>query len=239
MAVQAWRAFYALCTHIDHQLRLVLGTLREEGLLDDTIILFTSDHGDMLGSHGCWAKRLFYEPSARVPLILLGRAGDARLPVGRVDERLVGLQDVMPTLLDLAGVPVPKTVTGMSLVRRRSRSWLYGESGEGVDATRMIRQGPWKLIYYPEGNQFQLFHVATDPDELNELSPEPRHRGVLDELRSRLRAELYGDDLTWVRGRSWRGLPRRPAGTVLAALRERGRHLVQQRGSHWPPPNVH
>ena len=55
----ARRAFYALCTHIDHQLRVLLGTLREEGELDNTIICFTSDHGDMLGNHGMWAKRLF------------------------------------------------------------------------------------------------------------------------------------------------------------------------------------
>ena len=65
----ARRAFYALCTHIDHQLRVVLGTLREEQILDDTIILFLADHGDMLGDHGLWAKRLFYEGSACVPMI--------------------------------------------------------------------------------------------------------------------------------------------------------------------------
>ena len=72
------RAFYALCTHIDHQLRVVIGTLREEGLLDDTIILFTSDHGDMLGNHGLWAKRLYYERSANVPMILVGGSDETR-----------------------------------------------------------------------------------------------------------------------------------------------------------------
>jgi len=235
-AAQAVRAFYALCSHIDHQLRLVLGTLREEGLLDDTVILFTSDHGDMLGAHGGWAKRLFYEPSARVPMIVLGPAGDPRIEPGRVDDRLVGLQDVMPTLLDLAGLPVPKTLSGRSMVRRSRRAWLYGESGEGLDATRMIRQGPWKLIYYPEGNIAQLFHVETDPDELNDLSGEARHRGILDSMRSQLRSQLYGADRAWVRGSSWRGLPSRPAAEVIAGLRARGRRLIEQRGSHWPPP---
>ncbi len=71
---QIRRAFYALCTHIDHQLRLVIGTLREEMILDNTIICFTSDHGDMLGNHGLWAKRLFYEDSANVPMLLMGSA---------------------------------------------------------------------------------------------------------------------------------------------------------------------
>ncbi len=76
------RAFYALCTHIDHQLRLVIGTLREEMLLDNTIILFTSDHGDMLGDHGLWAKSLFYQGSVNVPMILLGRPCDTDIGVG-------------------------------------------------------------------------------------------------------------------------------------------------------------
>jgi homocitrate synthase len=76
----ARRAFYALCTHIDHQLSVIVGTLREEALLDDTVICFTSDHGDMLGNHGLWAKQLFYEPSANVPLLLVG-ADSAEPPV--------------------------------------------------------------------------------------------------------------------------------------------------------------
>ena len=75
----ARQAFYALCTHIDHQLRVVIGTLREEGLLNNTILLFTSDHGDMLGNHGMWAKRLYYEDSANVPMLLVGAAGDERV----------------------------------------------------------------------------------------------------------------------------------------------------------------
>ena len=108
------RAFYALCTHIDHQFRVVLGTLREEGLLDNTAILFTGDHGDMLGTHGLWAKRVFYEESARVPTILLGPAGDRRTPPGTVDGRLVQLADVMPTLLGFAGVTVPEPVEGLA-----------------------------------------------------------------------------------------------------------------------------
>ncbi|MCB1124434.1 MAG: sulfatase-like hydrolase/transferase, partial [Verrucomicrobiae bacterium] len=100
-------AFYALCTHIDHQLRVVIGTLREEGLLDNTIICFTSDHGDMLGNHGMWAKRLFYENSANVPMLLMGVKDDERVGHHRVENRVVGWQDIMPTLLDLAGVQIP------------------------------------------------------------------------------------------------------------------------------------
>ncbi len=133
------RAFYAQCTHIDHQLRLVIGTLREEQLLDNTIILFSADHGDMLGDHGLWAKRLFYDNVANVPMILVGAAGDRRVGHHRIDTRLVGWQDVMPTLLDLAGIPIPESVDGTSMVGDTQREFLYGECGEDAMATRMVR----------------------------------------------------------------------------------------------------
>lgn len=239
MKLAAQRAHYALCTHIDHQLRLVLGTLREEGLLDDTIILFTADHGDMLGRHGFWAKGLCYEDSARIPLILLGTAGDQRIGLGRVDDRLAGLQDVMPTLLDLAGLPCPPAVTGRSLVSAPRRRELYGECFEGLKATRMICTDRWKLIYYPAGNRFQLFDLANDPHESRDLAADPRHAERLRRLQDRLRRELYGADRAWIRGRRWIGLPPRSREAVLQDLHGQARTLVAQRGSHWPPPAPH
>ena len=119
---QLRQAFYALCTHIDHQLRIILGTLREEDLLDNTIILFAADHGDMLGDFGLWAKRLFYEGSSSIPMILIDQADGARVKARHIDDRLVGLQDIMPTLLDLAGIPIPSTVEGRSMVGDERRS---------------------------------------------------------------------------------------------------------------------
>ena len=126
------RAFYALCTHIDHQLRIVIGTLREEGILDDTIVLIAADHGEMLGDFGLFAKRTYYEGSGCVPMVLMGRAGDQRVGHHRVDDRLVGLQDLMPTLLDLAGIPVPQSCDGLSMVGERRRQTLYGDCLENV-----------------------------------------------------------------------------------------------------------
>ena len=86
----------------------------------------------MLGNHGLWAKRLYYEQSANVPMILLG-GRDGRVPHHTVDDRLVGWQDVMPTLLDLAGIDIPDTVEGLSMVGEERRSYLYGECGEGAN----------------------------------------------------------------------------------------------------------
>ncbi len=223
----AHQAFYALCTHIDHQLRYVLGTLREQGLLDNTVICFTSDHGDMLGDHGQWAKRLLYESSANIPMILLGVRGDPRTAPGQVDERLVALRDVMPTLLDLAGVQVPSSVEGLSMVGEARRSHLYGEISEGPMATRMIHDGRHKLIYYPVGNQRQLFDLADDPREQHDLSDSPAHRPLLDRLEQLLIDELYGSDTGWCRDGRLVGLPALPS---PAPRDDRG--LDGQRGVH-------
>ena len=226
----AWRAFYALCTHIDHQLRVVIGTLREEGLLDNTAVCFTSDHGDMLGRHGMWAKRLFYEPSANIPMILSGPASDQRVGHHRIDDRLVGWQDVMPTLLDIAGIECPKSVEGLSMIGSRARDWLYGEVGEADHATRMIRKGKFKLIYYPAGNCRQLFDLEDDPLEICDLSESPEDRDVLEELTALLASQLYGEDSSWVRDGQLVG---RPARTYRPGP---NRGLSSQRGHHWPPP---
>ncbi len=226
----ARQAFYALCTHIDHQLRVVIGTLREEGILENTILCFTSDHGDMLGNHGMWAKRLFYDPSANIPMLLVGAAGDPRVGANRVDDRLVGWQDIMPTLLDLAGVEVPETVEGLSMVGSEKREWFYGEVGEDDFATRMIRDDRHKLIYYPIGNQRQLFDLEADQRELTDLAGSPTHQDTLVRLTKLLTDELYGGDEAWVRDGQLIGLPdraRRPGPN---------RGLSMQRGDHFPPP---
>ena len=224
------RAFYALCTHIDHQLRRVIGTLREEKLLDNTIICFTSDHGDMLGHHGLWAKRLYYEQSANIPMLLLGPAGDERTPPSTESNRLVGWQDVMPTLLDLAGISIPDSVEGQSMVGAARRPHLFGEVGEGPMATRMVRKDQYKLIYYATGNRFQLFDLEADPLEMHDLSQSQEHAPQRQRLIAILLDELYGSDEEWLEDGELVGLPPRewqPA---------QNRELSGQRGLHWPPP---
>lgn len=229
MRRDARRGFYALVTHIDHQIRRVIGTLREEGLLENTYIAFMSDHGDMLGNHGLWAKRCFYDWSARVPLIISGPAGDEKVPTNKVDSRLVGIQDVMPTLLDLCGIAVPESVEGLSVVANKSRDLLYGEEGEGPQATRMIHDGRNKLVYYPGGNKIQLFDLENDPDECNDVSEASAYREVRDRLTSALVSRLYGSDLDWVEDG-------RLKGTEAPEYHYRPiPGLFGQRGSHWPP----
>ena len=223
----ARRAFYALSTHIDHQLRVVIGTLREQKLLDETILLFTSDHGDMLGKHGLWAKKLYYEESARVPMILVG-AADGDIECDGVDNRLVGWQDIMPTLLHLAGLPIPDSVRGLSMLSDTRRDMLYGELGRGVQATRMVHMGRYKLIYYPAGNQVQLFDLEEDPEELVDIAGRAEAAGLRAEMEARLVDQLSGEDREWVVAGRLVGLPFEPS------VQNRNKGLSTQRGIHWP-----
>ena len=219
----ARRAFYALCTHVDHQIRVVIGTLREEGLLDNTIICFMADHGDMVGNNGLSMGSL-YEDAAHVPLIIIPTADYSKLGHHQVDDRLVEIRDIMPTLLDLADIPIPDTVEGNSLLSDARRDHLYGEWREDDEATRTLRDQRHKLIYYPVGNRVQLFDLSEDPDEIHNLADDPTHAWVRDGLIDKLVAHFYGDDLDWVQDGRFVGLPDK-----LYAL-EPNRTLNGQRG---------
>ena len=216
--------FYAQCTYIDHQLRLVIGTLREEGLLDDTAIIFTGDHGDLLGNHRLWAKPPMHEFSAKIPMIVNPPADFPAEGIGSADDRLAELRDIMPTVLEICGVTAPDTVEGLSLLSEERRDHLYCEHSEDKRAMRMIREDRYKLIYYPVGNRFQLFDIESDPREMCDLSGHPEYAEVRLKLEARLRGHLYGSDTDWLEGDSFVGLPEPP----FEAARDRG--LSAQRG---------
>lgn len=227
--LDAKRAFYALCTQIDHQIRYLIGTLRLEGILDNTILCFISDHGDMLGNHRMAAKRVFYESATNIPMILMGTKDNPPLSEGSVDHRLVGLQDVMPTLLDLCDIPIPGSVDGLSMIGSERRDYLYGECGEDDLATRMIRDQRYKLIYYPVGHHFQLFDLHENPHELHNLAADSAHQDILARLTETLKSELYGSDEEWFNKGELVGKPDKPYHWAPH------RSLNGQRGDGWPP----
>tara|TARA_B100001564_G_scaffold312491_1_gene285420 strand:- start:201 stop:947 length:747 start_codon:yes stop_codon:yes gene_type:complete len=235
------RAFYALCTHIDAQIRLVIGTLREEKLLDDTIILITSDHGDMLGDFGLFAKRLMYENSTRVPMILLGTKEDKIVGRGKISDRLVGLADIMPTLLDLAKINIPASCDGQSMFDKKPRKFLYAEANEGINATRMVTSNNFKLVWYPYGNSFQLFDLANDPKELENIYQKTEFQEQIRTLKNILVENLYGKDISFIKqgeliGISSDEIKSDNVKTGLGLLGER--ELLGQRGLHFPPPPI-
>ena len=207
--ILARQGFYAQCTYIDHQVRLLIGMLGEAGLLDDTIIMVTCDHGDMLGNHRMWAKPPMFEWATRIPMILMPTAAYDRVGHHQVDDRLAELRDVMPTLLDLCDIPIPETVEGHSLIGEVRRDHLYCEHHEDERAMRMIRADQYKLIWYPVGNRLQLFDLEKDPQELRDLGDAPACADVRERLSDLLVQNLYGRDLEWVKDNKLVGLPDR------------------------------
>lgn len=225
----ALRAFYAQCTLIDHQIRRLVGTLRENGLLDNTVIGFISDHGDMLFNHGMVAKRVFYQESSNVPFILSGKPLEKYR--GTSTDKLCALEDIMPTLLNIFDIPVPETVEGVDILSSE-REMLFGEISEGVKATRMATDGRYKLIYYPYGNVKQLFDLENDPEEHHDLGNKAEYKAIQEKLEAYLVAHLHGkEDLSWVKNGKLVGYPE--DGRAIPF----GYGLSNQRGLHWPIPS--
>ena len=180
---------------VDQKIGEILDALRESGLEEDTLIVFTSDHGDMDGAHRLEHKSVLYEESVRVPFIMSFRG---RIPAGRVDEtHLVsnGL-DLLPTLCDYAGIPVPEGLDGRSLRaiaegRTEVGGWrdhVVAESQNG----RMVRTSQYKYVVYDCGrNREMLVDVVADPGEMTNRASDPRLSAVLNKHR-RLLAEWVG-----------------------------------------------
>ncbi len=166
-------------THIDCELgRLMERLKRERKLLENTLIIFTSDHGDMMGDHHLHRKTYAYEGSARIPMVVRYPAG-LDLPSGTF-EQVVGLQDVMPTILDAAGVSVPESVTGKSMfgaVRGEGwREFFHGEHSPCYsveEATQYLTDGREKYIWFPATGREMLFDLAKDRKELHNLAADP------------------------------------------------------------------
>jgi choline-sulfatase len=195
--VRRTRAAYdGMVTRLDEQIGRLLACLEERGLADNTAVVYTSDHGEMLGEHGLWRKSNFYEQSARVPLQI--RLPDRRWAGRRVDAS-ASLVDLTATLLDLAGVPADAAGTdldGVSLLPALRgdlpfRDEVFGEYlAHGNDRPRaMIRRGRWKLCYgyVPDDRpQLELYDLARDPGEFDNLAGRPEHAAVERALLNRL-----------------------------------------------------
>ena len=191
---RATAAYYAMVENADAMLARVLGVLERHGQdLDDWIVVYTSDHGEMLGQHGIWEKQKFYEASVRVPLVIRWPRG---FGARRVSEN-VNLCDLYATLCALAGLPTPQGLDSRSLV-----PLLHGDgtgwSDESVshfgDTNLMIKQGQLKYHYYGEDLPEVLFDLARDPAETQDFRTAPEYTAAVAAFRER-RARLgYGPD---------------------------------------------
>lgn len=186
-------AYYAVVSHMDAEIGRILAALKESGQAEKTVVIFASDQGLGLGSHGLRGKQNMYEHTVRAPLVIAGPG----LPRGRRLPALCYLRDLFPTVCELAGVPVPAGVEARSLLpllrgeRESVYSCVYGYFG-GLQ--RMIRTDRWKLVYYPQIDRYQLFDLGQDPDELQDLAGRPEHAGTMKPLRAQLEAWLRERD---------------------------------------------
>jgi choline-sulfatase len=188
----ARRAYFGACSYIDHNVGRLLQTLQDTGLADDTIVVFSGDHGDMLGERGLWYKMHWFEMAARVPLLVCapGQFGPARVSAS------VSTADLLPTLVELAGgtLEADLPIDGRSLVGhlqgRSGHDEVFGEyMAEGtIGPLMMIRRGPWKFIY-SEDDPCLLYHVADDPHERNELSQCAQHAPLFATFLAEARAK--------------------------------------------------
>jgi choline-sulfatase len=178
------RGFCALSHYVDDKLGELLAVLEEVGLRDNTIIIFTADHGEMLGEKGLIQKRSLYEWSTRIPMII-----DYPGAAHRVVDTPVSLIDLPVTLMEVAGAEPVTPLDGRSLLPAIHGATIENlpviseYHGEGImKPCFMVRQGPWKYIYIHNASA-QLFNIERDPDEWNNLSGHPDTRKIEKELK--------------------------------------------------------
>lgn len=206
---QALQAYYASISFMDAQVGRVMKALDDNGLADNTIIVFTSDHGYHMGEHGLWQKQSLFEGSARVPLLIVapGTAGK-----GTVVKTPVSHLDLYPTLAELAGVPAPANLQGQSLVpllqnpTAKGRGWALSQVMRGGNFNRQgaapsvmdkgksffgysLRTARWRYTEWDEGRAGrELYDHDHDPQELTNLAGKAEHEAIVAELSQQLRA---------------------------------------------------
>ena len=173
----AQRAYYASVSHMDEQLGRLLGFARESNLLDNTLVLFTSDHGYHLGWRGQWAKHDLSEEVMRVPLIV--RYPKLIEPNTRT-RGIVELIDLFPTFADVAGLPIPNTLDGKSFISQLKNPTAPGKQAAFCDngvRGRTARAPNWRLIQYPNGKH-ELYHLPSDPHEYYNVFGKPGNERI-------------------------------------------------------------
>ena len=188
--------YYAIITHADHQIGRILRALKKTGKADNTMIVFSADHGLAVGQHGLMGKQNQYDHSVRMPYVFSGPGIEA----GRKNNALVYLQSAFATTCEMARVDAPSTVQFPSLV-----PLLTGKKEKVHDSVcgayrhfqRMVRTDRYKLIRYPHVDEVQLFDMKEDPWEMKDLAEDPKYAQTVKDLDIRLRRwmKATGDEL--------------------------------------------
>jgi choline-sulfatase len=185
---KALSGYFGLVSYLDENVGKVLGALRDSGMADDTVVMYTSDHGDNLGARGLWGKSTMFEEIAGVPFLLAGPG----VPAGRVVDTPVSHVDAFPTIVELAGESMPEGFPGVNLVRiaeglRPERTVLSEYHGMGSSTGAFaVRVGKWKYVHYAKYPP-QLFDLERDPEETRDLAGQAAYA----EAQALCRRKLY------------------------------------------------
>ncbi|HZY62255.1 MAG TPA: arylsulfatase [Edaphobacter sp.] len=202
------QGYYGSVSFVDEQIGRILDVLEKRRLLDETLILFISDHGDMLGDQNLWRKGYGYEQSAHIPMLMRPPSGMNLGSAGQVILNPVELRDVLPTFLDAAGATIPESIEGRSLlhlVRSKGADWRqYIDLEHNICYSPEIHwngltDGRWKYLYHALHGEEQLFHIERDPHELKDLAGTKEHEDQLKLWRERLISQLEERGDRWVK----------------------------------------
>ena len=200
-------AYYGDVSFIDNQIgRFIMWITRyQPELLNNTWFIFTADHGDMLGDHYLWRKTYAYEGSAHIPLIITPPLKAQYKPKRKFANEPVELRDIMPTILDIAGINIPKTVDGISLLKltdkpdntnsntQHWRKYIHGEhchSYSEKQAMQYITDGKYKFVWLHRIGIEQFFDLQKDPGETHNLINDPSYKSKIELFRGYLITEL-------------------------------------------------
>ncbi|MGN1343483.1 MAG: arylsulfatase [Traorella sp.] len=192
----AMAGYYASITHVDHQIGRLLTALKESGDEKNTVVIFVSDHGELLFDHHLYRKVFAYEGSSHVPLII--SPGKNVCPIQPFkSQTLVELRDIMPTILDFANLEIPETVDGFSLVNeikgqeKNNREYLHGEhSFHSKLSSHFIVTPTDKFVWYSETGKEQYFDLEKDPQETHNAIHDQVYQARINQLRNWLIEEL-------------------------------------------------
>lgn len=178
--------YYAITSHVDHEVGRIMDALKKSGKADNTYVIFTSDHGLAVGQHGLMGKQNQYDHSIRMPFIMVG----AGLEKGKKLDDMIYMQSVFATTCELAGISTPETVQFKSILElAKGNSEEKGEEliyGGYKNMQRMIRTKTHKLILYPQVKEAQLFDLVNDPDEIVNLIANKNQKEIREDMFNKL-----------------------------------------------------
>lgn len=210
---QAQIGYYACISHLDNQVGRLLDALKDDDSFYNTIIIFTSDHGELLGDHHTFRKTRPYQGSVHIPLLISHAPG---MQPGTVSDQLAELRDILPTLTELAGVEPPEGIDGRSLLHDWGREYLHGEHSGGDLGNQYIVTKKDKYCWFMQSGREQYFRLDTDPKELHDAVHDPDCQERISYLRQLLIQELMGREEGYTDG--VRLIPGRPQKSCLSFL---------------------